>query len=179
MSRDGLPIGVFCAFLYWDWNEVERRVSSRWPIWLIAISSISLILLLFTGELLSEFRWYEKILQPLVISLTFGGMLLSVLFGGSKGQILRSHFFLVIARISYPLYLIHFAFVPLALTLTGYNVGDDFFAFLGYLAVFVGVSTFAALLLHFSVEKPFLILKDSLRKAPDLPMAARQNQIVG
>ena len=79
---------------------------------------------------------------------------------------------LAVARLSYPLYLIHWTLVPLALALTGFRAGDPPSVFLGYLGVFLSLSFGYAFVLHFVVEKPFLLLKDWLWSAR--PDAARR-----
>lgn len=166
VSFDGLAVGVCCAFIYRDRPKLRGTERFPWPARLFWLSTVMLVLQLFAGQLLGQIGWYQKILQPLVLSLTFGGLLLSVAFGGAKGGILRSHILLIVARISYPLYLIHIALVPLALVWTGFFVGASPLDFLGYLTVYLVISFVAAFLLHFSVEKPFLLLKDHLWKSP-------------
>ena len=120
---------------------------------------------MFAFELLGRIGWYQIALQPLVLALTFGGLLLSVACGGAKGGILRCRPFLVIARISYPLDLIHITFVPLALAWSGYGAGAGLGSFMLYLGGYLLLSFAAAFILHFSVEKPFLLVKDQLGQA--------------
>ncbi len=160
VSFDGLAIGVACAFLYCDRDPSAVRQRRTWATRLFWVSTLALLVQLFVVELLGELGWYQKILQPLVLSLTFGGLLLSVVFGGAKSGLLRARSLMVIARISYPLYLIHITFVPLALALSGFADGP--FDFLRFLAIYLGLSFTAALVLHFAVEKPFLLVKDQL-----------------
>ena len=164
VSFDGLAVGVFCAFLYRDRAVLSDATRSFWARRLFWLSAALLIWQLFFGELLDHFGWYQKILQPLILSLGFGGLLLSVACGGAKGCFLRSHWLLIIARISYPLYLIHIAFVPLALVLSGITFGTGWSEVLQYFSIYLALSMVAGFLLHFSVEKPFLVLKDLIWK---------------
>lgn len=165
VSFDGLAVGVCCAFIYRHRSKYSGGSQPLWPKQLFWLSMILLMLQLFVGELLGQIGLYEKVFQPLVLSLTFGGLLLSVASGGAKGGLLRSKILLIVARISYPLYLIHITFVPLALALSGYTFGASPYEFLRYLAIYSILSFAAAFVLHFSVEKPFLLLKDYLWKS--------------
>ncbi|PCI51535.1 MAG: hypothetical protein COB49_01590 [Alphaproteobacteria bacterium] len=165
-SFDGLAIGVFCAFLYSSQLKKGAPKNPDWAIRIFWFSSALLCLQLFGSELLGKIGWYQKIFQPLVLSLTFGGILMGAIFGGSPKYILGAYSLRVIARISYPLYLIHIPLLPLCLTLSGYQVGNGGFAFCQFLAVFFTLSGMAALFLHFVAEKPFLLLKDKMWSPP-------------
>ncbi len=162
VTFDGLAAGVLCAFI-----NHERLVSGRdpgriWPRALFWGASLLFLAQLCGWELLGQVGIYEKLFQPLVLSLTFGGMLLAAVLGGAPSGILGARPLLIIARISYPLYLIHIPLVPLALAITGYGIGQESGAFLAYFGVFLLLSFLAAFALHFAVEKPFLLLKDRL-----------------
>ena len=60
------------------------------------------------------------------------------------------------ARLSYALYLVHLPLVPLAIALSAEQ------HFLVFWASYLILSYALALVIHFSVERPFLMLKDSL-----------------
>ncbi len=170
-TLDGLAIGVLCAFLYADRVRLGWSAQARWPARLFWIGVALLLWQLFARELLGAIGWHTKTLQPLAISLTFGALVLAAIFDGAPG-VLRARSLLIVARISYPLYLIHMPLVPLALAWSGFEVGDGPLAFLGYVALFFGISILAALAVHFTVEKPFLILKDRLWPYRPLTAAA-------
>ena len=165
LSLDSLAAGVCCAFVYRDRARISETRSPHWPAWLFRLLTLALLVQLFAVELLGRIGWYQIALQPLVLALTFGGLLLSVACGGARGGILRCRPFLIIARISYPLYLIHITFVPLALAWSGYAAGAGLGQFLFYLSSYLLLSFAGALVLHFSVEKPFLLVKDLLGQA--------------
>ncbi|WP_282608990.1 acyltransferase [Pelagibius sp. Alg239-R121] len=162
LTFDGLAVGVFCAFVSHEHYGFGRKQGLRWPIPLFWAAALLLLFQLFGWELLEEAGIYEKLFQPLVLSITFGGMLLAAVQGGAPRLLLGNRCLLVVARISYPLYLIHIPLVPLALAMTGYRVEQGFDGFLGFFAGFWALSFLAAFALHFSVEKPFLLLKDRL-----------------
>jgi len=165
-SFDGLAIGVFCAFIYSDQAKKDRKITLKWAQKIFWISSVLFGLQLFSTELLGQIGWYQKIFQPLILSITFAGILLGAIFGGSPKKILGAALLRVIARISYPLYLIHIPLLPLSLALSGFQIGDGGLAFCQFLAVFFTLSGMAALFLHFSIEKPFLLLKDRMWSLP-------------
>ena len=64
------------------------------------------------------------------------------------------------ARLSYCLYLVHYPLLPLAVALSP----DGAFPVVGFWITYLAVSFAVAGLLHFSVEKPFLVLKDKLAR---------------
>jgi peptidoglycan/LPS O-acetylase OafA/YrhL len=72
----------------------------------------------------------------------------------------------VAAKVSYPLYLIHMALIPVTLSALIATVGLDTKApavgFVIFLPVFVAVSLVAALYLHVAIERPFLLIRDRL-----------------
>lgn len=162
MTFDGLAAGVLCAFINHERVGLGHGVGRIWPRGLFWGASLLFLLQLCGWELLGQVGVYEKLFQPLVLSMTFGAMLLAAVLGGAPGSLLGTRPLLVIARISYPLYLIHIPLVPLALAMTGYETGHESGAFIEYFTVFLLLSFLAAFALHFAVEKPFLLLKDLL-----------------
>jgi len=105
-----------------------------------------------------------------VLSVGMGGLVLGAALGGGPGGFLRQWWLLVLARISFSLYLIHLTLLPAVRQALDAAVGLDTLApavqALVFLPVFALVSVAAALLLHYLVEKPFLLLKDRIRIAP-------------
>lgn len=165
LTFDGLAVGVFCAFLKRDVKDPERlRTLVRLIFW---AGGLALLLQLFGWELLGEVGGYQKVFQPLVLSITFGALVLAAVMGGAPKRILGSRLLLIIARISYPLYLIHIPLVPLSLALSGYEAGQDMTPFLQYVAVFLALSFVAAFALHYLIEKPFLLMKDRWSRQGD------------
>lgn len=160
VTFDGLAIGVLCAFLNHERAGSCIRAKRMWPFVLFWGSSLLFLSQLCGWELLGQVGYYEKLFQPLVLSVTFGGMLLGAVLGGAPRRLLGAWPLLIVARISYPLYLIHIPLVPLALAITEYRAEQVGGAFLAYFGVFLGLSFLAAFALHFGVEKPFLLLKD-------------------
>jgi peptidoglycan/LPS O-acetylase OafA/YrhL len=180
VTFDGLAVGVLCAVLHRDGQCFALLASGRARASAFWLGTGLIAGLALSGNLLGEIGWYQKTVQPLVLSIAFGVVLLSAAAGGGPRRVLQSNWMLAVARLSYPLYLIHWTLVPLALALTGFRAGDPPSAFLGYLAVFLTLSFGYAFALHFVVEKPFLLLKDWLWSArPDAVPAPVRARVFG
>lgn len=113
-------------------------------------------------ELYEPISWWDMTGQATAIGLAFGATLLGCALGGGPQRSLSAPPLLMVARISYPLYLIHYPLVPLCWTIVGVAQGEGAGNLWGFLAVFFIISFAVALALHFTVEKPFLVLKDRL-----------------
>jgi len=98
-----------------------------------------------------------------IVAISFGGLLLSVCLDKTPiDRFLRVRWLRIIAVLSYSIYLIHLMLAPLAGALSSALLPAGSHApsveFLAYLPVFVGLSVAVATVLHFIVEKPFLLL---------------------
>ena len=79
----------------------------------------------------------------------------------AQAAIFRTALLRFFARISYSLYLVHLPLVPLSLLLAN-RVSDAESGFGIFFAIFMLMSIVAALLIHFAIEKPFLLIKDRI-----------------
>ena len=162
LSFDGLIIGVLCAQIHMDRALVEKlRAGAIFQLAWLAGLAIILSHLLLT-DLMGTIGWYDKSIQPLVISIGFGLILMSVICDNKDHRLLGSWGALMMARISYPLYLIHLPLIPLALAVQGPGAAAGFSGFASFAIVFISMSMLAALVIHFLVEKPFLLLKERM-----------------
>lgn len=160
VTADGLIAGVICAHLYLDRDTLpfmrDRRVH-RAMFWggtaLVLAHLIPLVLLESIGP-------YDKSIQQLVISIGFAAVMLAVICDDQKHPILSSGIGLFYARISYALYLIHLPLLGMAYTRYLDALQHESLGLFTYVIFFAGISTIAAVLIHFVVEKPFLLLKD-------------------
>lgn len=159
---DTLVIGVVAAMLHRDLKAApgpRARLGNA-----LAWGGLAVIgWLLVSGELLGDIGWWDKTLQPDAIGLAFGAVVLGCALGGGPQHLLSSAVLRVIARVSYPLYLIHMALIPLCWRLVGAAPADGGRALVAFLPVFLGVSLLAAIAIHFAAEKPFLLLKDRIK----------------
>ena len=128
---------------------------------------VALLALLATPQILmAEIGWWDQILQPTAIALSFTLMLLGAALGGGPQRTLGARWMLVVARISYPLYLIHMTVIPLAWVLVSASPSAGARDLAQFLPVYLALAFAAALAIHYAVEKPFLLLKDRLDRLP-------------
>jgi peptidoglycan/LPS O-acetylase OafA/YrhL len=162
MSFDGLAIGVMCAHLYMDRALIDGLKNLGAFRFGLVLGLVLVVAHLAVADLMADITWYDKSLQPLAISLGFGLILLSVICDGRSHLVLKSRVALVLARISYPLYLIHLPLVPLAIALQPDAASGGVLGIANHAVFFISISILLALAIHFVVEKPFLLLKDRL-----------------
>ena len=150
------------SFIYRERRALPRLTapsSAQLVFWLGALGFIGLVA---SDDMMGQISWWDMTLQPVAIAATFGAITFGLLFGGGPSRVFGSVFLLFFARISYCLYLVHLPLIPLAkvLTLQSEPATPNYLLFF---ATFTMLSILAALLLHYSVEKPFLRFKDRIR----------------
>jgi len=161
VSLDAILVGVAIAFVVQDRAAAPRltsRAGARLVFWAGVVGSG---VLLCATDLLGTINWWDKTLQPMAVACAFGAVTLGLLLGGGPERPLSGRALRIVARLSYCLYLVHLPLVPLALKWTA---GEDAAPSFGpFLLVFLALSFGAALVLHYVVEKPFLVWKDRIR----------------
>ncbi len=162
LTLDPILVGVVLAFIYRERERLPRLTapsSARLVFWLGASGFVALVA---SHDMMGQISWWDMTLQPVAIAATFGAITFGLLFGGGPSRLFGSGFLLFFARISFCLYLVHLPLIPLAkvLTLQSEHAPPSYLLFC---ATFTLLSILAALLLHYSVEKPFLSLKDRIR----------------
>jgi len=179
VSFDGLAVGTLCALLYRDRARLTG-LAGNWLFWggLVPVAG-----LLAVAPLLDDgVGFFAKSGLQTVLSVGMGGLVLGAALGGGPGGFLRQWWLLVLARISFSLYLIHLTLLPGIRQALNAAIGLDTLApavqALIFLPVFALASVVAALVLHYLVEKPFLLLKDRMRIAP-VTQAARVGLVTG
>ena len=163
---DALMMGVLCALIY---HHRERLAWARRP------RTISLMLwfgvalsgwLLLATPLLEHIDGFDKVVQPLAVALAAGAILCAVVLRGRPIRALRGPVLFVLAKLSYCLYLVHLPLIPGLIWLLDGPLGlaqaTPLHRFAAFLPLFACASLLAAALLHYLVEKPFLLLKDKL-----------------
>ncbi len=169
---DALALGMLAALLH---RQAMAAAASRLRRHASALfwSGLALLLLLAApGDLMAHIGWWDETLQPTCIAAGFTALLLGAALGGGPQRALGAHWLLVIARLSYPLYLIHMTLIPLAWWLAGATPEQgDLEALLRFLPIYFGLSGLAAAAIHFAVEKPFLIFKARLEPVQALATA--------
>jgi peptidoglycan/LPS O-acetylase OafA/YrhL len=162
MTMDPILMGVVLAFVY------RARDARRW--WTTASAAnfsflfgASLFVVLAAWRaMMDDITWWDKTLQPTAIALCFSSMTFGLLLGGGPTRIFHSTLLRFLARISYSLYLVHLPLVPLAALLVTVLTGSEP-RFGSFILIFILLSIMVATILHFAVEKPFLLIKDRIR----------------
>jgi peptidoglycan/LPS O-acetylase OafA/YrhL len=171
VSFDGLAVGTLCALLYRDRTRMAGLAACGAGKWLFWGGLAPIAGLLAAAPLLDDgVGLFAKSGLQTILSLGMGGLVLGAALGGGPGGFLRQWWLLVLARISFSLYLIHLTLLPGIRQALDAAIGFDALTpavqALVFLPVFVLVSIAAALVLHYLVEKPFLLLKDRMQVAP-------------
>jgi peptidoglycan/LPS O-acetylase OafA/YrhL len=168
---DTLSIGVMAAVIH-EYVK-QRNLAIRHVADLLAWCGFgAVIVILCSTEMYARFDWWDMTGQVTVIGLAFGAVVLGCALGGGPQKLLSVKPLLIVARISYPLYLIHFMLIPLCWSLVGVGQHEGPGNMTAFLPLYFAVSFAAAFAIHFAVEKPFLILKDHLaKKAPAASIA--------
>jgi len=168
LSLDGLLLGALVALAYADrqlWVRLATPARGRAA---RAAGFLLAALLLGVAPLLEEVSALEAALVATLVALAFALILAGVLAGPGPrlGALLRSRPLLFFSKISYPLYLVHMLFVePVERALGGWAAWNSLGAnarFLVYLLAYSALSVGVATLVHYLVEKPFLLLKERI-----------------
>jgi peptidoglycan/LPS O-acetylase OafA/YrhL len=167
LAMDGLWIGVICAFMHRNNNfagEEKKHSARRLCTWSLFVLAGVMIPVMWFDDL----YFLPSAIMLNLISFGFGGLLLSVSSGHTMlSGLLRSTWLRVMSVLSYSVYLVHLMLVPLAMDLLSDIVDTStmhpLLQLLIFLPLFGLLSLIAGAVLHFSVEKPFLILKDKIR----------------
>lgn len=169
---DSLALGMAAALLHAMASPASRLRNQAGALFWCGVAL--LLLLVAPRILMAEIDWWDQTLQPTAIAAGFTMTLLGAALGGGPQRALGARWMLVVARVSYPLYLIHMVVIPLAWAATGGNPAASAGRLVLFLPVYFAFAFLASLAIHFAVEKPFLMLKDRVDSAP-LPssMAAR------
>lgn len=171
LALDGLWLGVICALIH-RWRPVAMvrnpAVGQR-----LLILGITLV-----AALLMSIAWFDhrhfaaSVVVLSLVSAGFASIVLSVVLGPTFiSSWLRARWLRFLAEISYSVYLTHLILVSPAMRTAQLLVPrwSDLAPLLKlaiFLPIFLAFSLVAGLILHFTVEKPFLLLKARVRMSP-------------
>ena len=163
---DGLAVGVLVALLWRDRTRY-RWISNPHAAFAIFWTGIAVAGGFWLATpMLDTIGLFDRSLLQLVLAAGFGAVVLGALMldkperRGAAG-LLGAPALRPVAILSYSLYLVHMTVIPAAFTLSeGLNtaiMGRSFPNICGFIGFYIGFSVLAALILHFAVEKPFLM----------------------
>jgi len=166
LALDSLLLGSLCAFLVRDRAHFAWLNEPRTPKKLLCAGGLTLVALLGVVPLLNHVNAFNSTILFSLLAWAFAAVLLAFVLQPSLGAgLMSSRAAMIFSRLSYTLYLVHMCFIGAALSLVRNLPHFDSLPrglqFLIYFPVFITLSTLAALALHFTVEKPFLLLKDN------------------
>jgi peptidoglycan/LPS O-acetylase OafA/YrhL len=184
LALDGLWLGVICALIHrWRPPALTENAVVRRRLWQAGLAL--LVLLMFSIAWFDHRHFGVSVVILVLVAAAFAGIVLAVVMGPtSLSAMLRARWLRFLAEVSYSVYLTHLLVVGPALQLAQALVPEwpslaPVLQLLVFLPVFLVLSLAAGLLLHFVVEKPFLLLKNRVRmetpphdrSAPDLRRA--------
>lgn len=146
------PLIVGFAISYFEIKQAFKLKQEQAK-WIFGGTSLTIAALLMSHDFLANFGFWDMTGQPIILALLFGTLVLSAT-QLTQSRIFGEPVWRMISRLSYALYLIHFPLIPLTLALTPHS------APLSFWVIYTALAFMGALILHFSVEKPFLIIKD-------------------
>ena len=151
MSIEGFVVGIMVAIL----RTRGFALSPSAALAGLSACAVALVLWLGSHEFLGQITRIDAWLVPSLLAVLFGVMVFCAACLPDRALPFEP-FFRVNARLSYALYLVHLPLLPLAFAL---SAEQHFLVFWGSYLI---LSYALALVIHFSVERPFLILKDTL-----------------
>jgi peptidoglycan/LPS O-acetylase OafA/YrhL len=167
LAMDGLWTGVICALIYA--NESLRGAIKKFNLHHVGNVCLALLFCLMIPIAWFDDGWYySSTIVLALLAIAFSGLLLSSIVERTWiTMMLSSAWLRAISTISYSVYLVHLMLVPLALHLVNRFVpiaaDRPDLHFIAFAPLFIVLSVLAGLVLHFTVEKPFLILKDKIK----------------
>jgi len=164
MCFDGLVFGMLSALIYRD-RKVLPFFNNPHVAQALAWGGLFLSLYLLAIEShMGIIDTFDKTVLQTLIAIGMGSILLGVILGGGPIKIFRNSWLFFFSKISYSLYLVHLPLAALTANLIGrllpMNEFEPMVQFFIYLPFYSALSIFTALILHYVVEKPFLLLKD-------------------
>lgn len=153
-SLDPLMMGVAIA---WVNANNWLRLKPIHALGLMSGAGFTLLIWLSSHEFMAQIAVIDAVAQQFLVALLFTIMVFAATQIGNKRTVPMEPVARVIARLSYALYLVHFPLITLCLAISAALPLPTFPIFW---VVYLILSFSVAMLLHFGIEKPFLLLKD-------------------
>lgn len=163
LALDGLLIGFIVSYLYYSglFRGISQITLKRT---FILTSGIVLVTLVYK-DWLGSANWYAVAVLIFFMSLLFGLLVLTLIQAqGSWTRFLEGRVFRFVSKLSYSLYLCHMLVLPIAEKIAWIDLhgAPEWLQALVFVVLFLLLSTGLSLLLHFTVERPFLKIKDRI-----------------
>jgi peptidoglycan/LPS O-acetylase OafA/YrhL len=158
---DGLMLGVLVAVLKKRFDGVHccEKISNI----LFLLGVFLCVTLLVCCEWMVEGGWYSASWVLFLFPVGFSFLVFGCVFSESINKsILSSRKLLFFSRISYSLYVVHYALISAAslIYIKIFSTVFSGWSFFVFLVIYVLLSVVASIVMHLVVEKPFLILKN-------------------
>jgi peptidoglycan/LPS O-acetylase OafA/YrhL len=171
LALDGLWLGVICALIHrWRPPAIAANPAVRHG---LLIFGMALVAALFLSIAWFDHRHFRASVVVLgLVSTGFASIALAVLLGPTFiSSWLRARWLRFMAEVSYSVYLAHMLAIWPAMQvaktlLSQWSGPGPLLTFVIFLPIFLAFSLVAGLILHFTVEKPFLLLKNRVRMTP-------------
>lgn len=162
-SFEPFLFGLICAFLVF--SPRAKEFAQRHDRYLMLFSVSALLYVFCARPWVESNLWIGSSLAIFAASGSFACLIFtSIVSTRARGSFLGGAPLRIVSKLSYALYLTHYTVIPaaafFAARLTSASAGMTYA--LTFLALYLGSSFVFAAILHFSVEKPFLILKDRI-----------------
>ncbi|MGI5308341.1 acyltransferase family protein [Rheinheimera sp. WS51] len=158
----GVLSGAVIALLYSKYQL--SLLSPRWNKVLQYLSIIILLLILMVERWIEAEHWIFTGVIITLCSILFAIILYCALSITSSSESPINKLLRFIAKLAYPLYLIHLMIVPMVkVVCSSVFASQESVPFVAYFTVYLVLSLCAAIILHLLVEKPFLILKSRIQ----------------
>lgn len=153
LATDGMAVGLAAALAVRAGFTLGRRARDA----LFGLGALVVVGLGAQPFLLDAVSFARVVPLFWVLAWAFGAMIYASVQGPTfASRPLGTAFARTTGRLSYALYLVHMVFLGLAWSIAGAA------GFVPFALVFGALSTAAALVLHYAVERPFLALRDRL-----------------
>lgn len=158
-SFQGLLLGLGVAYLHSRNVKLDPHQNS-----IFIITIIVLALILTTNEWMSgDANWQLTSIILLLININFSFMLYACITSTHLNNgWLGNSYLRFFSRLSYSLYLVHFLFIPWSAQLAKDFSNDQSLSIYIFILIYISFSIVTAYLLHVTVEKPFLYIKDRI-----------------
>ncbi|MDP5191462.1 acyltransferase family protein [Rheinheimera baltica] len=158
-SLPSLLAGAIAGLLYTKYPS--GLLSAKWNKNLQYGSIVLLALILCTERWAETAQWFAINALLMLCSLLFASVIYCNLFNTPVTESRTNILLRFIAKLAYPLYLIHLMMIPLTKVICAAVFSStENISFTAYFLVYLVLSFFSAVALHLLVEKPFLVLKD-------------------